>query len=174
MSSNLNDSLITRYLDQPPGVRRLLQVVSVFYRPMAQTPINQALRQLGWEETLLDPTLRKQLLNAGMLQANGSYSTCAPAIVELASRELMKEGRFAAVEQATAALAKKAKELSEREIKTLGKHLQVRTALYRRRLRHPHGSLVESGGGRPSHRPRPPHRPAAPGHRLPPDHRPHH
>ena len=39
MSTTPDDPLITRYRNQPQGVRRLLQVVSVFYRPMAQTLI---------------------------------------------------------------------------------------------------------------------------------------
>ncbi len=140
MSTPSDDPLISRYLDQPPGVRRLLQVVSVFYRPMAQTSINQALGQLGWDDTPLDPTLRKRLLDEGMLQASGNYYACAPAIVELASRELVKAGRFAAVEQVTAPLAKKAKRLSEREAKTLGRRLQLRTALYNGRF----GELFQS------------------------------
>ncbi|MBK1724405.1 DEAD/DEAH box helicase [Thiocystis violacea] len=81
--------------------RRILHVLSVVYEPLTQTTLQRILRGLSWKgesgrplvELVVGP-LRERLIAAGcLLDTKGGWG-CAPELVELLTRETVREGHF--------------------------------------------------------------------------------
>ncbi|MFD2113548.1 DEAD/DEAH box helicase [Thiorhodococcus fuscus] len=81
--------------------RRILQVLSVVYEPINQTTLQAILRRLAWRgqegqflSVQVAKPLRERLLDAGVLDRARQGLICAPSLVEILTRETVREGTF--------------------------------------------------------------------------------
>ncbi len=101
--------LLQTYNELPADEQRILQVLSVLYKPVNQTTIKKILGHLRWKTesgntlaSLMAKPLKERLLERGLLEKEGNYLVCARTIAEPLTRETLTSGLFEEIADATA------------------------------------------------------------------------
>jgi hypothetical protein len=116
--------------------RRILQVLSVVYETVTQTQLLEILRRLGWrggDDKLLGARLNtawRESMIAARVLANKAGLLVAPDLVEILTRETVRDGTFKAIMDAAEAVIL-SKPRHAWEIVTVERHTRrLRNALY--------------------------------------------